>query len=398
MPVRPEIDAIAPKMREWRHTLHANPETAYEERETSAFVAGLLEQWGIEVHRGLAVTGVVGTLRSGSSPRSIGLRADMDALDLEENNTFAHRSRNPGKMHACGHDGHCAMLLGAAYHLAKTGNFDGTIHFVFQPAEENEAGARRMVQEGLFDGFPMDAIYGMHNFPIIAEGDIVVRPGPMMASADFFEIVVKGRGAHGAWPHTGIDAIAIASEMVLAFNHIAARTIDPLQSTVISVTKFNAGHTTNVIPEIVTIAGTTRTFSLEVRDAVEARMQRVCEGIAAAHGAEVSFKYDRRYPPTLNHPEETEIAAAVAERVVGKARVLRNEPPVMGAEDFAWMLLEKPGTYVWIGNGPEHQGGCMLHNPGYDFNDRILPIGATYWVELAESVLSKHASEGVASS
>jgi len=394
MPVRDKITALAGEMRDWRHHLHAHPETAYEEYATADFIAAKLGEWGIAVSRGLAGTGVIGTLRIGESGRAIGLRADMDALHLDESNRFAHTSRTAGKMHACGHDGHMAMLLGAASHLAQTRNFDGTVYFIFQPAEENEAGARRMTEEGLFELFPMDAVFGMHNFPMIPAGQIVVRPGPMMASADFFEVKVTGRGAHGAWPHTGIDAISIASEIVLAFNQIVARTIDPLESAVVSVTMFNAGHSTNVLPETATIAGSTRTFSLAVQDHLEQRMRQLCEGIAAAHGATITFEYDRRYPPTLNHPAETEFAAAVAERIVGPDNVLRNERPVMGSEDFAWMLLRKAGSYVWIGNGPEHQGGCMLHNPGYDFNDRILPIGASYWVELAESWLSAERQDG----
>lgn len=394
MPVQDNIAALSGEMRAWRHHLHAHPETAYEEYATADFIAAKLSEWGIAVSRGLAGTGVVGTLRVGESDRAIGLRADMDALHLDESNRFAHTSRNDGKMHACGHDGHMAMLLGAAHHLAQIRNFDGTVYFIFQPAEENEAGAKRMTEEGLFELFPMDAVFGMHNFPMIPEGQIVVRPGPMMASADFFEVKVTGRGAHGAWPHTGIDAISIASEIVLAFNQIVARTIDPLEAAVVSVTMFNAGHSTNVLPETATIAGSTRTFSLAVQDHLEARMRQLCDGIAAAHGATVTFEYDRRYPPTLNHPAETEFAAAVAERIVGPENVLRNERPVMGSEDFAWMLLRKPGSYVWIGNGPEHQGGCMLHNPGYDFNDRILPIGASYWVELAQSWLSTGQQDG----
>ena len=395
MRVRPEIAQLAEEMRSWRHHLHAHPETAYEEHETADFIAARLESWGIEVARGLAVTGIVGTLRAGSSARSVGLRADMDALHLQELNDFSHASKVVGKMHGCGHDGHMAMLLGAAACLARTRNFDGTVRFIFQPAEENEAGARRMTQEGLFQKFPMDAVFGMHNYPIVPAGQIVVRPGPMMASADFFEVKVTGRGAHAAFPHTGIDAICIASEIVLALNQIAARTVEPLEPAVISVTMFNAGESTNVLPQVATIAGTTRTFSTEVQNDLEKRMRRLCEGIAAAHGATVEFSYDRRYPPTLNHPAETEFVTAVAERVVGADNVLRDVRPVMGAEDFAWMLLEKPGSYVWIGNGPDHQGGCMLHNPGYDFNDRILPIGANYWVELAESWLAAAQRDGV---
>jgi hippurate hydrolase len=383
---------MAGEMQQWRRRLHAAPETAYEERQTADFVAGLLTEWGIKIHRGLAETGVVGTLIAGNGQRSIGLRADMDALNLEERNSFAHRSRVAGKMHACGHDGHMAMLLGAAKYLASTRRFDGTVHFIFQPAEENEAGARRMVREGLFDQFPVDAVYGMHNMPFLAEGQIAVRPGPVMASSDFFEIVVTGKGAHGAWPHTGIDVIGIASEIVLGLNHIVARTTNPLDSAVISATQFMAGHTSNVMPETARVIGTARAFSQTMQDHIESRMRQLCQGIAGAYGAQVEVKYERRYPPTINSVPESEFSARAASRVIGDDRVLRNEPPVMGAEDFAWMLLEKPGSYVWIGNGPEHQGGCMLHNPGYDFNDRILPIGASYWVELAEGWLTGQAA------
>lgn len=387
MPVRPELIEMADEMRLWRHHLHAHPETAYEERETADFIAQRLADWGINVHRGLAVTGVVGTLKAGIGNRAVALRADMDALDLKEHNEFDHRSRVSGKMHACGHDGHMAMLLGAARHLARTRHFDGTIHFIFQPAEENLAGGRRMIQEGLFDLFPVSAVFGMHNNPIIPEGKMVVRSGAMMASADFFEVTVTGKGSHGATPHAGVDAIGVACEIALGFNHIISRTVNALESAVISVTQFNAGHTTNVLPETATLAGTTRAFSVAVQDHLEQQMRQICMGIAAAHGAKATLKYQRRYPPTVNHPKESEFAAQVAARVVGSHNVLQDEPPAMGAEDFAWMLLEKPGSYVWIGNGPEHQGGCMVHNPGYDFNDRILPIGASYWVELAESAL-----------
>jgi amidohydrolase len=394
MSVRPELREMAGEMELWRHHLHAHPETAYQEVDTADFVARLLTEWGIEVHRGLAATGVVGTLKVGTGPRAIGLRADMDALDLEEHNQFDHRSRTPGKMHACGHDGHMAMLLGAARHLARTRRFDGTVHFIFQPAEENEAGGRRMTQEGLFKLFPVEAVFGMHNMPFLPEGRIAVRPGPVMASSDFFEVVVSGKGTHGAWPHTGVDVIGVASEIVLGFNHVVARTVNPLESAVISATQFNAGHTSNVMPDSARVIGTARAFSPELQDHIERRMRQVCNGVASAYGAEVAFTYQRRYPPTINHPDEAEFSAQVAARVVGVERVLRNEPPIMAAEDFAWMLLEKPGSYVWIGNDSGHQGGSMLHNPRYDFNDRILPVGASYWVELAESRLPNGSARG----
>lgn len=383
-----QIEKMAEEVRGWRHHLHAHPETAYQEHATADFVASKLESWGIEVARGLAGTGVVGTLRVGNGTRAIGLRADMDALDMNERNQFAHASKTPGKMHGCGHDGHTAMLLGAARHLSETRRFDGIVRFIFQPAEENEAGGRRMVEEGLFEDFPVEAVFGLHNFPKYAEGKIVVKPGPMMASADFFEVIVRGRGAHGAFPHTGVDAISIASELVLAFNQIAARTIDPLKPAVISVTMVRAGENTNTIPETATISGTTRALSVDVQAEIEQRMRRVCEGIAAAHGADVDFAYECRYPPTINHAAETRFAAAAAARIVGADNVLHDEPPVLGCEDFAWMLLSKPGSYVWLGNGPDHQHGAVLHNPEYDFNDAILSTGIAYWVELAESWLA----------
>lgn len=394
MPVRREILELGKQMREWRHHFHAHPETAFEEYGTADLIARLLAEWGLDVHRGLAVTGVVGTLRVGCAERAIGFRADMDALHLEELNRFVHSSRTPGKMHACGHDGHMAMLLGAAAHLAQSRRFDGTIHFIFQPAEENEAGGRRMVEEGLFDLFPVQAVYGLHNMPFLREGTIAVRSGPTMASADFFLAKVIGKGSHGAWPHKGVDAINVASQIVLAFNQITARTVDPLDSAVISVTQMNAGRTGNVIPETAVLGGTTRAFSTQMQDHLEDRMRQVCAGIAAAHGAQVEFQYERRYPPTVNSPLETEHAAQAAARVVGAENVLRHELPIMGAEDFAWMLLKKPGSYAWIGNGYKHGEGCMLHNPGYDFNDRILTLGASYWVELAESVLAAQNTRG----
>ena len=387
MSLRTEILQAADEMRQWRHHLHAHPEIAYQERDTADYVASLLISWGIEIHRGLAETGVVGTLTAGTSTRSIGLRADMDALPLQEMNHFGHVSTVAGKMHACGHDGHMTMLLGAARHLARTRNFDGTIRFIFQPAEENVAGARRMVAEGLFDLFPVDAVFGMHNMPGVEAGKIVVTPGRMMASSDFFEVVVTGKGSHGAWPHRGVDVIGIASEIVLAYNHLKARTIDPLEPAVISVTKFNAGFATNVMPETATIAGSTRAFREEVQDHMEERMRRIAEGIAAAHGAEIRFTYERRYPPVINDEAESAFAAAAAARVVGEENVIHDEPPAMGAEDFAWMLKAKKGSYVWIGNGTGPDKGCMLHNPNYDFNDDIASVGASYWVELAESWL-----------
>jgi amidohydrolase len=386
MPVKNRIAEFHPDMVAWRHDIHAHPETAFEEVRTAAVVAEKLAQFGMEVHRGLAKTGVVGVLKAGKGGRAIGLRADMDALDMQEANGFAHRSRRDGKMHACGHDGHTAMLLGAARYLAETRNFDGTVYFIFQPAEENEAGGKVMVDEGLFDRFPCEAVYGMHNMPGVAVGQIGLMPGPMMASADFFRIDVKGVGAHGAFPHTGVDPILVGSEIVLALQRIVSRSVDPLRQAVVSVTQFNAGFTGNVIPATATLKGTTRAFLPEVQDLIEREMRRIAEGVAAAHGAEAALDYQRRYPPTINTPAETELAARAAEAIVGKDNVRRDLAPVMGAEDFGWMLQAKPGCYVWLGNG-DGAGGCHVHNPNYDFNDEILPLGASYWATLVEQVL-----------
>ena len=371
----------------WRHDIHAHPETAFEEQRTAKIVAEKLREFGLEVHEGLAKTGVVGVLKAGTSERKIGLRADLDALDLLELNEFGHRSRIDGKMHACGHDGHTTMLLGAARYLAETSRFDGTIYFIFQPAEENEAGGRVMVQDGLFELFPASAVYGMHNMPGIETGKIALMAGPCMASADFFEIKVTGVGAHGAFPHKGIDPIVVASEIVLSLQRIVSRTIDPLDQAVISVTKFNAGFTTNVIPEEAVLAGTARAFRDSTVDTIEAEIERVANGVAAAHGASITFKYDRRYPATVNTERETEIAARAAADIIGEGNVLHNLPPLMGSEDFSGMLKEKPGCYIWLGNGTGVEGGCMVHNPHYDFNDEILAVGASYWARLVENEL-----------
>jgi amidohydrolase len=390
MPIINRIAEFHDDMTEWRHDLHAHPETAFEERRTSAFVAAKLREFGLDaVDEGLAGTGVVGTLK-GRRPgsRAIGLRADMDALPIAEKNDFAHRSTHDGKMHACGHDGHTTMLLGAARYLAETRNFAGTVHFIFQPAEENEGGGRVMVEQGLFDKFPVEAVYGMHNFPGIPVGKFAVKPGPMMAAFDIFEITVTGRGAHAAMPHEGIDPVVVAAEIVGALQTIASRATDPADAVVVSVTQIHGGDAWNVIPEQVVLRGTTRSFRPEVQEAVEPAIRRIAEGIAAAHGARVALRYERRYPPTVNSAAEAEQAARIAAEIAGEANVDRAPVPCMGAEDFAFMLQKKPGAYVWLGNG-DGAGGCMLHNPRYDFNDAILPIGASYWVRLAETVLAK---------
>jgi len=388
MPLIDRLKHIQPEMVAWRRDIHAHPETAFEETRTAQLVAGKLASFGIEVYPGLAKTGVVGALRAGASARAIGLRADLDALHIHEQNDFAHRSRHAGRMHACGHDGHTTMLLGAAQYLAETRRFDGTVYFIFQPAEENEGGGRAMVEEGLFDRFPMAGVYGMHNWPGIPVGKFGVLPGPMMASFDIFEIVVTGRGAHGAMPHTGIDPVVAASALVQALQTIPSRTLDPIEPAVVTVTQFHAGDAWNVIPEQAVLRGTTRAFRPAVQDQIEAGIRRICAGIDASHGTRSSVRYERRYPPTINHSRETEIAAAAMAKVVGPENVLTNLQPTMGSEDFAFMLQAKAGCYVWIGNGPG-EGGCVLHNPRYDFNDEILPIGASYWATLVEQVLAR---------
>ena len=388
MPVINRIADFAPEMAGWRHDIHRHPETAFEERRTGEIVAGLLESFGIAVERGLARTGVVGTLAgSRSGGRAIALRADMDALPIDEKNGFAHASAHPGRMHACGHDGHTAMLLGAAKYLAETRNFAGTVHFIFQPAEENEGGARLMVEDGVLDQYKFDAVYGMHNWPGLPAGQFAIRPGPMMAAFDIFEITVTGRGAHAAMPHLGTDPVVAAAQIVTALQTIASRNVHPLDGAVVSVTQIHGGDTWNVIPDEVVLRGTTRSFDPVVRDAIEPAIRRVAEGVCASLGAAASLRYERRYPPTVNSAAETEHAAAVAAQLVGADNVRRDLLPSMGAEDFAFFLEQKPGAYIWIGNGAA-AGQAMLHNPHYDFNDEILALGASYWARLAETLLA----------
>ena len=387
MPVVNRIAEFHEEMTAWRRHIHANPETAFEEHDTADYVALRLHEFGIDVHRGLAGTGVVGTLKGekGEGP-AIVLRADMDALDMEEKNAFDHKSRNPGKMHACGHDGHTAMLLGASKYLAETRRFAGTVHFVFQPAEENEGGGRVMIEDGLFERFPAESVYGMHNVPGIPVGEFAVRPGPIMASFDIFEITLTGTGTHAAMPHLGRDAMVAAAQLVTALQTIRSRTVSPFDSAVVSVTQMHAGDTWNVIPEEVVVRGTTRAFKEHVQEHMESEIRRISAGVAAGFAVAAETRYERRYPPTVNDPREAELTARVAGDVAGASNVSLDKDPMMGAEDFAFMLNEKPGAYVWIGNGPR-DGGCMLHNPNYDFNDDILPLGASYWARLVETRL-----------
>ena len=389
MPIINRVAEFHAEMAQWRRRIHAHPETAFEETQTAGLVAKLLESFGISVERGIARTGVVGTLRgSAPSDRAIALRADMDALPIDERNDLAHASRCPGRMHACGHDGHTAMLLGAAKHLAETRNFAGTIHFIFQPAEENEGGARLMLDEGVLQRHPVEAIYGMHNWPELPVGQFGIRPGPMMAAFDIFEIAITGRGAHAAMPHLAVDPIVAAAQIVTGLQMIASRNVNPLESAVVSVTQIHGGDTWNVIPETVVLRGTSRSFNPTVRDQIDPAIRRIADGVCRACGAQMELRYERCYPPTLNAPAETEIAAAAAASVVGENNVKRDMLPSMAAEDFAWFLEKKPGAYIWIGNGTAEAGG-ILHSPHYDFNDAVLPLGASYWVRLAESVLSR---------
>ena len=387
-----ELRSFHDEMKAIRHDIHAHPETAFEERRTSDLVAEKLAQYGLDVHRGLARTGVVGVLRNGTSKRAIGLRADLDALHIHESNAFAHKSQHEGKMHACGHDGHTTMLLGAAKYLAQHRNFDGTIHFIFQPAEENEGGGRVMVAEGLFDRFPCDTVWGMHNWPQMEPGTFCAMPGPVMAGFDIFEITLTGRGAHAAMPHLSWDPIVAGSALVQALQTIVSRNTHPVDGGVVSVTQFHGGDTWNVIPNEVALRGTARAFKREVQDLIERRIGEICAGVASTYGCTVKHWYERRYPPTVNTPKEAALAQSVLEDLVGASNVSTAETPSMASEDFAFMLQAKPGCYIWIGNGArvgEGGGGCMLHNPGYDFNDEILTLGASYWVKLAERCLAR---------
>jgi amidohydrolase len=373
-------------MAAWRHDLHAHPETAFEERRTAGLVAEKLAGFGFAVERGLAGTGVVGTLAGHPGPEAVALRADMDALPIEEAGDRPHRSRFPGRMHACGHDGHVAMLLGAARELSRTRRFAGTLHVIFQPAEENEGGGRVMVEEGLFKRFPVKAVFGLHNWPGLEAGTFAFHRGPVMAAFDTFEVVVRGRGGHGAMPHLTADPVVAAAQMVLAFQTIVSRSVSPVDAAVVSVTDVKGGDTWNVIPASVCLRGTTRSLRPEVRDALAAGLRRVAQGIADALAVEAEVRIQRRYPATVNSEGETDLAAQAAADVVGMLRVRRDLQPSMAAEDFAYMLEERPGCYAWIGNGPA-ESDAGLHGPRYDFNDAILTTGATYWVQLVERAL-----------
>lgn len=394
------IDPIvhnAPQMAAIRRDLHAHPELCFAEIRTADMVAAKLTEWGLPVHRGLGTTGVVGVVKAGTSPRAIALRADMDALPMQEFNTFAHASQHPGKMHACGHDGHTAMLLAAAQYLATHRDFDGTVYLVFQPAEEGGGGAREMIQDGLFEKFPVDAVFGMHNWPGLAVGEFAASAGPVMASSNEFKITLRGKGGHAAMPHNAIDPVPAACQLVLALQTIVSRNAKPMEAGVVSVTMVHAGEATNVIPDHCELQGTVRTFTPQLLNMIEQRMRELSTHTAAAFGVACDFEFVRNYPPTVNSAQETEFARRVMCGIVGEDRVQAQEP-TMGAEDFSYMLMVKPGCYSFIGNGEgAHRelghgaGPCMLHNPSYDFNDALIPLGATYWVRLAETWLAPRA-------
>jgi len=378
-----------------RRDLHTHPELAFCETRTADVVARELTALGIETHRGLAKTGVVGVLRAGSSARAIGLRADMDALPINEANGFTHRSVFEGRMHACGHDGHTAMLLGAARLLAASRDFDGTVYLIFQPAEESSGGAQVMIEDGLFERFPMEAIYGMHNWPGLPAGDFAVHAGPVMAGTDRFDIRIRGVGGHAGMPHLTVDPLYAGVSLVQAVQSVVSRSLDPFDAAVVAVTCFHAGDAYNVVPGQAELSGTLRSFSEEVRQKALTRLTELCEGVSAAFGVETDFSARAdSYPPTINTAAHAAHCRQAAAAVVGHEHVRTDERPSMGAEDFSFYLRHKPGAYVWIGNDPADGNGHGLHNPSYDFNDDILPIGAAYWVELVRHILGQGARNG----
>lgn len=394
IPMKPTPEFLL-EIKTIRRDIHAHPELCFEEFRTSEVVAAKLTAWGIPIIRGLGGTGIVGVIKRGQSTRAIGLRADMDALPMQEINQFAHTSQHSGKMHACGHDGHTAMLLAAAHTLAHSQNFDGTVYVIFQPAEEGGGGAKRMIDEGLFTQCPMDAVFGMHNWPGIAVGDFAVKTGGMMASSNEFEVIVRGKGAHAAQPQKGIDPIMIAVQIAQAWQTIVSRNVNPFEPAVLSLTQIHSGSATNVIPDEASLIGTVRTFSTDTLDLIERRMEDIAKHTATAYDAQVDFEFKRNYPPLINHEAETAFAVKVMQDLVGREHVNAQVEATMGAEDFAYMLQEKAGCYVFIGNGDgDHRsaghglGPCNLHNPSYDFNDELLDLGAQYWINLACAFLA----------
>ncbi|WP_375590221.1 M20 aminoacylase family protein [Hoeflea alexandrii] len=382
-----EVVSMKDEVATWRRTLHADPELLFDVHNTATFVADKLRSFGCdEVVTGIGQTGVVGIIhgRPGGNGPAIGLRADMDALPISEITGLPWASRTPGKMHACGHDGHTAMLLGAARHLAATRNFTGSVAVIFQPAEEGGGGGREMVNDGMMERFGITRVFGMHNLPGLPVGQFAIRKGPIMAATDIFDVTIKGRGGHAAMPHQTIDPIVAASAIVSSLQSIASRNANPLESLVVSVTKFIGGSAYNIIPETVELAGTVRTLSPEMRDLAETRISEIVRGVAAAHGCEGSVNYIRNYPVTFNHSDETDFAADIAESIAGDGMVEREQPPTMGGEDFSFMLEARPGAFIFMGNGDT----AGLHHPAYDFNDDAIPVGVSYWVRLAEKALA----------
>lgn len=390
MPVLPRSLEIQAEITAIRRDIHAHPELAYEENRTSDIVATKLKEWGLEVTRGLGKTGLVGTLRKGNSVKSVGLRADMDCLPMDEFNEFEHRSQNPGRMHACGHDGHTAMLLGAAKVLSETKNFEGAVHFIFQPAEEGGGGAKAMIEDGLFEKFPCDAVFAIHNKPGIPLGHIVTKPGPLLAAADRWDIHIKGKGGHAAHPHLTFDPMVAGASIVMSLQTIVSRNIDPIDSTVVTVGFFKAGSAYNVIPGEAHIGGTTRTATPANRELVKRRIEEICKGAEQMYGVKIEIEHKPGYPPTVNNAERAAFAIDVAAGVCGENNVQNNTRPSMGAEDFSYMLEQVPGAMVWLGNGggPE---AVSLHNSRYDFNDMAIPFGVSFFVNTVERFLGEQA-------
>ena len=386
MPIVNRVADLHGEITAWRRDIHAHPELLYDVERTAGSVAEKLRQFGCdEVVTGIGRTGVVGVIRGrkGDGGRVIGLRADMDALPIQEANDVPYKSIVPGKMHACGHDGHTAMLLGASRYLAETRNFAGTAVVIFQPAEEGGAGGKAMVRDGLMERFRIEEVYGMHNYPGLPLGQFAIRPGPIMAAADRIYIDIQGRGGHAARPHISIDSILVGSQILNQLQSIVARNVDPLDAAVISICQFHAGSADNIIPQTARLSGTARSLTPEVRDLLEQRVREVVEGTAKLYGAKVKLVYKRDYPVTRNHERQAEFAASVAREVAGRERVDDQAAPVMGAEDFSFMLEARPGAFIFVGNGDS----AGLHNPAYDFNDEVIPIGTSYWVKLVETAL-----------
>ena len=386
MPIVNRVADLHNDITDWRRDLHAHPELMYDVHRTAASVADKLKSFGCdEVVSGIGRTGVVGVIRGrkGGSGKSIGLRADMDALPIDEATDLPYKSKVPGKMHACGHDGHTAMLLGAARYLAETRNFDGTAVVIFQPAEEGGAGGKAMVDDGMMDRFGINEVYGMHNYPGMPVGAFGIRSGPMMAAADYLVIDIEGVGAHAARPHLGIDTVLVGAQIINNIQSVVSRNVDPLKAAVVSIPMFQAGNADNVIPQTVRLRGTARSLDEDVRVLLEKRLHQVVEGTASAYGAKAKLSYRRNYPVLVNHEQQTDFAAKVAGQIVGGGQVDTSLPPMMGAEDFSFMLNERPGAFIWVGNGDS----AGLHHPAYNFNDEAIPFGTSYWVKLVETAL-----------